>query len=339
VPRTPPTSADEGVANEATKLLKEWGRPDLTVSPTQVKGWRERDALPPTSAPGQGRGRGRKATYPAGTGRIAAALALALDDAKTQRELIFERALLIAFARGAEIPDAALRVAFRHVFERFIQKARRARSRQSRRERFRLPGPSDDVAARTALELLTHDSEDHAASAPPRQLVEHTAEAIADREAVDFQELTEQRTSTSTLGGLLVRLNLAAMERTALRARRADLDWALSCARAFADFSAAWVRTMPLAREDVDEYRLVRQVLAAAARLFSNDLMVALASPAFLLASPTPTIRRRLDQCASAARAEAPRLIARARAHLRASPSGDSFFSFLIVPESNTLTR
>ena len=150
-----------------------------------------------------------------------------------------------------------------------------------------------------------------------------TNAAIAKHTGVDdLARANEQGGAVSVLGGLLVRLNLAAMKRAALRAEFDDLRWAVGCARAFADLGAAWLHARPLARETGAEQRLVGQVFAAAGRLFADDIMVALAGPAFLVATPTPAIRRRLDRYARAARTEAPKLIASARAHLIASPSG-----------------
>jgi hypothetical protein len=341
VARTAPTSADEGVAEAATKLLADQGRPDVTVSPTQVKAWRERDALPRTSAPGRGQGLGRTATYPPGTEPIAAELALALDNAKSTRELTFDRAVLMAFSRGAEIPDDAVRHAYRRVFDGFIRKVKQARASSSRRQRLRLPGPRDELATRTAIELLTADDpKQGGASPPPHQVVEHTATTIAEQTGVnDLARVNDQDESISVLAGLLVRLNLAAMKRAALGAKVNDRRWAVSCARAFADLGIAWLHIRPLAREPGAEQRLVGQIFAAAGRLFADDLMVALAGPAFLVAAPTPAIRRRLDRYAEAARTEAPKLLASARAHLTASPSGDSFFSFILEPEQQALTR
>lgn len=339
------------MAERATKLLAERGRPDVTVSPSQVQVWRERDALLANPAPGLGRGQGRKAaSYPPGMERVAAELALALDEAKAQRELIFERAELIAFARGAPIPDEGLRTAYGRVFSSFSRKARKAHpsASPSRRHRLRLPASSDEVAARTALELLTHDDLDDPATArrPAQLVVEHTVEAVANSLGIgELAKVQDENAGGSMLAGLLWRLSLAAARRKAVKALEAnpeDLRWAVGVARAFADFGTAWSDAMLFAGIGINElegeYRLGGKVFAAIARLFADDLMVALAGPMFLLA-PTSAWRRELDGAARQARIETSKLRAAICSRLLVSPGGDTYLSFLIEPKPMTLNQ
>lgn len=326
------SDADRELAEDTTKLLAEQGRAGLTVTDTQVHDWRVRGALAGTSQsfPGRARGGGSHSTYPRGTERVAAGLALALDRTRDGGPLRFERGVLGAESHGVEVEWPAVRIAFRKVIDHFIREARRERSPRTRRRRVPT-APSDPVARRIALELLSHDDDE---VGPPFQLVEHSAESIA---AETFGHAAGAESSIGAgllpeLNGLLRVVTLAALKRAALRSRPEDVRRAVGWARAFAEFGAAVARTMPLARDDDDDRRLVRQLFAFVGERLADDLLVALAGPLLLIAAPTPALRRRIDRLARTVRAETPTLIAKARQHLRVSPFGDGHFSWVVVP-------
>jgi hypothetical protein len=324
------SDADRDLAEAATKLLAEHGRPDLAVTDTQVRDWRVRAALPGTSRsfPGRAHGGGSRSTYPPGTERVAEGLALALDRTRDGGPLRFERAVLGAESHGIEVEWPAVRIAYRRVIDHFIREAQRERSPRSRRRRAP-SAPRDPMARQIALELLSRE-DDGADHAP--QLVDYTAESMAD-ETFGEPVLAERTIGSALLpelNGLFRRLTLAALKRAALRSNPEDVRRSVGWARAFADLGTEVLRTMPLARDLGGERGVVRQLFAFVGQKLANDLLVALAGPMLLIAAPTPELRRRVDRLACAARAETPKLTAKAREYLIVSPAGDAYFSYLI---------
>jgi hypothetical protein len=97
-----PTSADIELAERATAA----GWP---TSSDQVRELRERRIIPPSRIARLGRGRGTKTTYPSGALAVLLAIRQATADepAKQHRH----RAIVLAWVRGAKVPDEALRPA------------------------------------------------------------------------------------------------------------------------------------------------------------------------------------------------------------------------------------
>lgn len=97
-----PSSADIELAERVTAA----GWP---TSSDQVRELRERRIIPPSRIARLGRGRGTKTTYPPGALAVLLAIRQATADepAKQHRH----RAIVLAWVRGAEVPDEALRPA------------------------------------------------------------------------------------------------------------------------------------------------------------------------------------------------------------------------------------
>jgi hypothetical protein len=91
------------------------------VTDRQVRRWRQEDVLPPTVVRRLGRGRGTESSYPDEALDVALGLAQALDEDRN-----LHRAVLVAFIRGAEVGDEALRRAYRTTCSDFAEKMRSA---------------------------------------------------------------------------------------------------------------------------------------------------------------------------------------------------------------------
>jgi hypothetical protein len=96
------TAADRELAGRATDLLAERGRPDLYVSASQARQWRQiADALPVLSD--RRPGRARMTVYAPEAAETAALIRIYLDE--TKRNL--DKAVLGAFAEGASVRRSA----------------------------------------------------------------------------------------------------------------------------------------------------------------------------------------------------------------------------------------
>lgn len=89
------------------------------VTGRQVRRWRQEDVLPPTEVRRLGGQKGAEARYPDSALDVALGLAQALDEDRN-----LHRAVLVAFVRGVDVGDKALRRAYRETCSTMADKLR-----------------------------------------------------------------------------------------------------------------------------------------------------------------------------------------------------------------------
>lgn len=338
----PPSETDQEVAELATKHLADAGRADLAITGDEVQGWCRRGVLPRPRPRGLGQGKGSRAVYASGTDAVAATAAafkLALDrESKHGREKLFQRAMLAVATRvGVADHDAFVDAAV-DVVGGLIVRARRARRPRKRSEQVSIPGrrePNDALVVDTALDMLCfdpvgrHDLHPDLRTLPLRLnygQLDDPMEAVTKRlgGSVDVVQMRD-KDKRSLFGRVLLSLGLAALRRKARDVSAEEWRWGVQVARSIGEYGATHRELLaetnggaPVALSD--SLSAMSRVLAESGRVFSDDLIVALGALAFLVATPTRSLHRRLDRFAAACRAELPRL----RAHLAMARAFDT---------------
>ncbi len=234
-----PTASDQDLAGEASAILTNKGRPDLTVTPGQVVRWRYADLLPILSDRRPGRGR-RTAYELPNAAVVAAEIRLALDDPND-----LDRAAVVAFVRGAGVAEKGLHTAFIRTLRQVEQHATvllthvdQARTEVRRSLRFPLPHSrraGAALVAKNALALVLGE-----ATFPASTGTALAVEGLLPAQAWEALADCGEPQLANRLDAVLEDTNAIAMRRVVRRASLADLRWACEAV----DAIISWARVV-----------------------------------------------------------------------------------------------
>jgi hypothetical protein len=307
------TESDEVLATAATALLVEQGRPALSVSGQQVVRWRQADLLPVLSDRRAGRSRQTVYSKPAAV-VVANELALALD---LVRDL--DRAALIAFARGAPVPEAGLVSSYVHYLQDAETKARlawaqRDRPRSDVKPALRLPVAhsrrgdavlvSDNVLA-LLLGKPLYPEREGAVIAIEGFLESMTPPGIAETVVSGAPD------SIARVAGLADSLALAVLRRLVRRSGVEQLRWGCDVARPLLEYGEVMARLLsfgggaPVILPSpldvlVPLLGAAGDFASAKSRFESPDLAIAVMALGLVCRCRTKRDRRELDEAAAA---------------------------------------
>jgi hypothetical protein len=307
------TESDEALATAATALLVEQGRPDLSVSGLQVVRWRQADLLPVVSDRRAGRSRQTVYSKPAAV-VVAAEMALALDLVRD-----IDRGALIAFARGAPVPEAGLVASYVHYLQDAELKARlawvqRGKPRSEVKRSLRLPVAhsrrgdaglvSDNVLA-ILLGKRPYPEEDGAAIAIEGFLEAMSPPGIAETVVSGAPDSIER------VAGLADSLALAVLRRLIRKSGVEQLRWGCDVARPLLEYGEVMARLLSFGGGAPavlpSPLDVLVPLLGAASdfassksRFESPDLAVAVMALALVCRCRSKSDRREIDEAAAA---------------------------------------
>jgi hypothetical protein len=300
-----PTQADIAVAAEATALLVERGRGELSVTPVQVMKWRQiyGGGPLPIIGPRQG-GRGRVTDFAPGAAVVAAEIAIALHQHRNLND-----AILTAFGEGAPVAPDGVTIAFYKGLasvEKRVQTARsmrgRPRSQVPRSLRVTTPGHRDRTGA-TSDEVLSALLGERAPTGEPAGL--RVVDRLLSMElSSDRRTRVEEALSGLSLAGL--RRILGAEDRMQLVAELAELAAQIRDLLAYKESLVPVLDatgTSALMLPDPLDLLIVALPMAdAIGGLPTRGLHVSVLSLVFHSRLTTPTERQNLRDMAEAAR-------------------------------------
>ncbi|MHB8671749.1 MAG: hypothetical protein ACYDAD_14515 [Acidimicrobiales bacterium] len=294
------TEADRALAEEATMRLHHQGRADLSVSDAKARRWRQEDALPVL---GNRRGGRHKMTEYRRPEAVEAAVALAISLSEPGNRNL-DRAVLMAFARGAPIPEAGVVAAYRHYLQKMeinggrLWKHRdRPRSEVKRSLRLPIPGSrrGDAGLISDALLAILLGDEPRGGSLG----VDLAVDALLP-EATPW--LTSQLSRRVDARALIGRLSLAALRLVAREAKVGDLREACVTVRALIEYSESVSAILSATGESAETLPspidLLVPVLIRAAGYESRDLAVAMLGLILVALTPKRSARRHVKETA-----------------------------------------
>jgi hypothetical protein len=291
------TTVDLEVAEQASKLLTEWGSV-LRVSATQIVRWRSVGVFDLPSGPRRGRGHLRQ--YPEHAADLAARFRLVVE-----RTDSLDEALLVAMTEGLEVSHEGIADSFGHLAGNAVRRLMLAKSPKKRSQRFTFPGPHEPnggIARDAMLGFTTGTGHSHSLQ----------TEALIERlSGPDALQYLQENEGISRIHDALSNLALVALWRKVRESSREDLAWASNVSRSMIEYALALSSFTeltgiagqgPMNRALAQVGKRLRQVGV------SHELGLAFLAPAVLIFLPSRAERKQLSESAESCRKVLPSL-------------------------------